>query len=142
MIVKLTRTALNAVETLGILEVFKDGVRVFDCHTLERPWLDNKPEVSCIPADTYHCAYTNSIHLSKLAGHAVDTYEVQNVPKRAGIRIHSASYYSQLEGCIALGYSLLDINADHELDLLNSRQAIKDFETLMNKEQFDLVIIQ
>lgn len=141
MKVILTRKTISAPESLGTLEVFKDNTSGFKCCVLERPWLDNKPEVSCIPAGTYHCVYTNSIHLTKLAGHAVDTYELQSVPNRSGIRIHSANMFSQLEGCIALGYSYADLNGDGVTDLAQSRKAIEDFETLMNKGQFDLEIV-
>ena len=63
-----------------------------------------------------------------------------NVKGRSGIRYHSASYYYQLQGCIALGTKLQDIDGDGKLDLINSRNAIKLFEDFMKKETFTLEI--
>ena len=68
------------------------------------------------------------------------TYEIQNVPGRSGIRFHSANYYYQLNGCIALGDRLLDINSDGKLDIANSRITITKFEEIMGKKPFKLVI--
>ena len=138
--VSIIRNKKDDKETLGNLTATKDGGEGFKCFTLERPDKNNAPEISCIPEAIYHCVYTNSPHLSKLAGHPVSTYEIQNVPNRAGIRIHSASFFSDLEGCVACGYSRADINNDGELDLTQSRNAIHDFEKFMNYEPFDLKI--
>ncbi len=112
----------------------------FNCLTLERPDLNNAPQISAIPTGTYQCKYTRSTRLSKLAGQDYFTYEVLNVPNRSGIRIHSANYYSELEGCIALGIIEQDLNHDGELDIVSSRQAIIDFEKFINHEEFTLII--
>ena len=53
--------------------------------TLERPWLLNAAEVSCIPEGCYKCTWTESPKMKKF------TYELQEVPDRSGIRIHSAN---------------------------------------------------
>lgn len=65
--------------------------------TIERPWKDNKPNISCIPAGTYRCVLSMSPRFRRML------YEVQNVPNRAGIRIHVANWASELHGCIAVG---------------------------------------
>lgn len=126
-------------ETLGKLHAEKNGDK-FDCLTLELVNNNNEPDSSCIPEGTYHCVYTTSPHLSKLAGKPVDTYEIQGVPNRAGIRIHSANFFKQLLGCCALGYKQTDLNTDGIPDLADSRNAVHDFEKFMNYEQFDLII--
>jgi hypothetical protein len=128
-IVILTRNSDNGIETLGTLTYGN-----FTCKTLERPNKGNQPNISCIPVGTYTCKYTFSFKFLKY------TYELQNVPNRSGIRIHSANLYSQLLGCIALGDSYSDINADKQLDILNSRATITAFENLMNKQPFQLII--
>jgi hypothetical protein len=62
------------------------------------------------------------------------------VPNRSGVRIHSANYSRQLQGCIALGCSIDDIDEDGTLDIRNSRKAIKLAEKYLGKE-FKLEII-
>lgn len=138
MSVVITRT-YQPQETLGTLVAEKNDQQ-FRCFTLELPNLGNQPEVSCIPEGTYLCVYTQSAHLKDTNGNPLSTYEVMNVPNRSGIRIHSANFFKQLLGCIALGYKEEDLNADNVLDITDSRNAVNDFEKFMNYEQFNLVI--
>lgn len=126
-------------QRLGSLSVYT-GLEVFVCKTLELPYLDNAPNISSIPFGNYTCRWTRSNRLSRLAGEDVYTYEVTSVPSRTGIRIHSANYFFQLLGCVALGDAHKDINMDQELDIVHSGNTVKAFNTLMNKEEFILVI--
>lgn len=136
----LLRTTSDAKQTLGAL-VAADGFAVFVCRTLELPWLDNASDISCIPEGTYVCKWTRSNRLSTAAGHDVFTYEVMDVPGRAGIRIHSANYFTQLKGCAALGDAHKDLNADAELDVIHSGTTVASFAALMNYEDFRLTIV-
>ena len=133
--VTLKRENDDGKECLGTL-----SCDTFTCVTLERPWLNNQNEISSIPTGTYICSYTRSNRLSTLKGEDFFTYEVLNVPSRGGIRIHSANYWHDLKGCIALGISKVDIDKDGELDITGSRATITEFETFMNKENFILII--
>ncbi len=132
-IVTIIRTPSDKNETLGLLSVQVFGA-TFTCHTLELPDFNNLTNISCIPTGIYNCVYSFSPRFLKY------TYEIQGVPKRSGIRIHSASFYSDLKGCIALGSNLVDINGDGELDTINSRITITAFEAIMGKKPFTLVI--
>jgi hypothetical protein len=68
----------------------------FLCYTLERQWLDNKADVSCIPPDeTYHVIGHNS------AAHP-DSWEL-DVSGRQGILIHSGNVLADTKGCILVG---------------------------------------
>lgn len=127
--VTITRKSDDRIQTLGILKS-----QDFQCFSLERPWKNNKPFISCIPKGTYTCKWTFSPKFLRY------TYEIQNVQNRSGIRIHSANFYSQLLGCIALGNSYRDINYDGKMDVLNSRITVAKFEQLMDKKDFTLVI--
>ena len=120
-------------ETTGILTASNAGAS-FACKTVERPWLNNANSISCIPKGTYQVRWTLSPKFMKY------TYQVMDVPGRSGIRIHSANFYSQLEGCIALGDALVDVNGDGELDTINSKKTIALFENFMQKKQFTLII--
>lgn len=128
-VVTITRTSDNGIQTLGDLNFGS-----FNCKTIERPWKNNQHNISCIPKGTYHCTYTFSLT------HLGWTYQVNNVPNRSGIRIHSANYYTDLEGCIGLGSGYEDINKDGQLDAINSKLTVNNFVTLLNKKDFTLII--
>lgn len=127
-------------QTLGVLIAEKDNGQLFVCRTLERAWKDNKPDISCIPEGTYTCRFTVSPHLSQITGHTITTYELLDVPNRSGIRIHSANYYRQLLGCIALGRAYQDLDGDGEMDAVQSYDTVNEFNTIMDGEDFFLTI--
>ena len=78
---------------LGVLRV-----GAFTCFTIERRWLDNKRNVSCIPTGTY------ALRVGNFRGRYPDL-ELLQVPNRSNIEIHGANRYTQLQGCIAPGLS-------------------------------------
>jgi len=104
----------------------------FECHTLERPWRDNQSSISSIPAGKYNCYWTYSPRFKKRV------YLVDGVPNRSGIRIHPANLYSQLNGCIALGEKLGQIEGKPAI--LLSQPAVRNFETLWDGKPFRLEI--
>ena len=73
----------------GILTL-PDGQQIT---SLERPWLNNKPFVSCIPIGIY------IVDRDKTGKH--QWYKLREVIGRSFIEIHPASKPEQLEGCIA-----------------------------------------
>jgi hypothetical protein len=107
----------------------------FSCKTLERPWKNNQPNVSCIPTGTYQVEWTFSPKFARY------TYEIKNVPGRTGIRIHTGNYFYQIQGCILPGTSYSDIDKDGAVDIINSKITLAKFESLMNKQSFTLQII-
>ena len=65
------------------------------CFSIELPWHNNEPEVSCIPEGTYELEKHISAHLG-------NCLHVKNVPNRADILIHGANNaLKELKGCIA-----------------------------------------
>lgn len=140
--VKVFRVFGNDKQTLGVFCVIDPvSAVVFIARTLELADKANQNNISCILPGKYICKYTKSASFSSAKGSAVYTYEITNVPARAGVRIHSANYFSQLRGCISLGASHKDINADGQLDAIHSGDTITAFEKLMNYEDFELEII-
>ena len=131
--VLITRTQDDYKQTVGTLIAKCNGLSM-TAKTLELGWHGNKPNISCIPSGTYDVKYTFSPRFMKY------TYEIQKVPNRSGIRIHSANFFHQLNGCIALGNKHVDVNNDTHLDVINSRATISIFEKFMNKEPFKLTI--
>jgi len=139
--IKLIRFWGNEKQTLGIFTVVENGRLIFHANSLERGWVGNQANESCIPAGEYDCVYTRSPSFSEKRGTDVFTYAVLKVPARSGIRIHSANFYSQLLGCIALGDSMKDLNFDGLFDVAHSGDTMKKFEDLMDREAFTLQIV-
>lgn len=106
----------------------------FVCDTLERPDYGNQQMVSCIPKGEYLCKWSHMERVNK------DHYELQNVPGRTGIFIHSANKVSEIHGCIALGKRPKD-NELNSLDFLEgSGYAVKVFEGILEHKDFLLII--
>ena len=123
----------NPTETYGDL-VAINGNTTFTCKTLERPNLGNKPNVSCIPEGKYQVLW--KFHLGTFGYR----YELQSVPGRSGILMHSGNYFTDSLGCILFGSTYQDINKDGVLDIINSRATEQAFEAFMQKKPFTLVI--
>ena len=90
-------TFSNNLCTTGNLYLTNDDCVQTDeliCHTIERPWLNNKPNISCIPAGIYTISPVDSPKFGL-------TYEVKDVIGRTHILFHKANIASELEGCIA-----------------------------------------
>lgn len=95
----------------------------FECFTIELPYLDNKPYVSCYSDGVYK--YVTRFSPS-LKGNVI---WLQNVLNRKWIYIHWANYIHQLRGCTAVGKSIVDLNKDGIPDVTNSRET---FDRLMS----------
>lgn len=91
----LQRFAWTPMGVFGMLSL-EDG---FQCYTVERPWLDNEPWVSCVPEGVYEL---NSARFRD----KYDTFELLDVPGRTRIKIHIANEMEELHGCIGLGLGL------------------------------------
>lgn len=92
----LTRFAYLEDRTLGRLECFGEAF-----WTIENPWLDNKPNVSCIPEGEYQMERYDS------PTHGFNTWQFVGVPNRTYIQIHVANYASNVMGCIGLGNGVI-----------------------------------
>ena len=100
-------------------------------YSLERPWENNKPEVSCIPDGDYQCGLVDSPKFGKC-------YEIKGVKDRTHILIHAANWIRQLLGCVALGNApgvVLGING-----IMGSRDAVARFNSDLENEPFILTI--
>lgn len=133
-IVTLRRNNDDGIQTLGTL-TFPVDIAQFNCKTLEKPWVLNANNVSCIPKGTYIVKWTFSPKFLKY------TYEVQGVLNRTGIRIHGGNFFYDIKGCILLGDSYGDINKDGHVDILNSKITLKKFEEALGRQTFTLQII-
>lgn len=119
---KLQRLSQDATETRGHL--IDEDANVVVCVTLERPWLDNQHDVSCIPAGSYVTKRVHSPHFG------CEVFQIMDVPNRGNVLLHWGNFVTNSEGCVLLGTAFADLNGDGTIDITASKAA---FETLMAK---------
>ena len=118
----LQRWAYHPDATLGLIK-FSD----LEFWSVERPWLDNKPNISCIPLGDYKLKWRESPKFGP-------TWQLEDVPGRTHILIHSANFAYQLQGCIALGTDLMG----DTIAVANSRKAVNLFEEVTEGGEWTL----
>jgi len=88
------------------------------CVTLERPWLGNKRNISCIPLGLYLCKKVAS---SKFG----ETFRISNVPGRSHILFHKGNISEDTHGCVILGEEFGSLG--DEIAVLSSGRAFQEF---------------
>jgi len=107
--------------TLGIITMKSKEL----CRTLERPWLDNQSNVSCIPEGKYIAKKYSSAKYP-------DVWELKNVKDRTYILIHAGNLVKHTEGCILVGMDWGFLN--DELAVLSSRKALYSLRMTLGDE--------
>lgn len=136
IILKLTRFLFLHDRTLGKLE--KEGSDV-TLYTAELAFIDNKPNISCIPCGEYELVR----RWSKKHNHHL---MLMNVPGRSYILMHSGNFASSYgrtdsNGCILVGESFSDLNKDGLPEVINSKKALANLMKLVGeKEDLKLII--
>lgn len=115
-------------QTLGVLRVYRGEKLIFECKTLERPWLDNKIGQSCVPTGTYPVKHRYSPKFKMIVPWLQDT------EPRKWILIHYGNYVTDIEGCILVGKDHIDINGDGLLDVTASRKTLAELKEALKKE--------
>lgn len=76
------------------------GVMLIDghafCVTLERPWVNNEKQVSCIPVGEY-----SAVRITRPSGQV--TFMIVGVPNRSAILFHPGNTIEDSKGCVLLG---------------------------------------
>jgi hypothetical protein len=114
-------------------------------YTLELPWKNNEPSMSCIPEGIYPVEWVLSNRWKR------NVYQLKKTEPRIAIQIHPGNfagdttkdYQSNVEGCILLGHSVgeLQNKAGHmQKAILDSKSAVAVFEQAMNHDEFTLTI--
>lgn len=90
--------------------------------TLEPPWLNNQPNISCIPAGSYDLVPWLSPSLK------INTLKLENVPNRSGILFHSGNdaggVDTDSQGCILVGLQFGKVGGkSQKMGLLQSKIA-------------------
>ena len=118
-------------QTLGILSIHSDK-HYWSCHTIELPWRENKPNISCIPTGIYQV-------VKRVSDRFNEHFHILDVPGRNYILIHPGNFHSQTKGCVLVGSELHDINGDGEVDVVNSKVTMKKLLEML-PEKFHIKI--
>jgi len=126
--ITIKRTAENEYGTFGVL---LDGDLPFAL-TLERKWLNNQSNISCIPTGVYTCRRVDSPHFG-------DTFEVTGVPGRSHILFHKGNLDDDSHGCILVGEEYDPVLGSYGIKA--SRDGFNEFmQRLRGSETFHLEI--
>ena len=124
--VKIQRLWGDQNQTTGVFTVLNEkGQPIFACLCLERGDRNNQKNVSSVPAGRYPIVLEYSSRFKQ------DLYELKDVPNRTECKIHPSNYWDQLNGCIALGLKLKNLNNDQYYDVTNSKATVVEFHKVM-----------
>ena len=126
--VVINRDILMDNQTMGVCYIKDDVKSTYVGFSLERGWKNNQNNISCIPEGTYKLVLEYSDRFKKYL------WEIKGVPNRAECKFHSANYWHELNGCIALGNKRIDINKDGYPDVTSSVDTMKKFHELLKGE--------
>ena len=130
MNITLKRISANLDSTFGVL--IKDNTPF--AVTLERPWLDNKADISCISSSNYVCERVNSPKFG-------ETFEVKGVLGRSHVLFHAGNTEHDTHGCILVAEEFGKINGKGAV--LDSKKGFNEFLSLLKGiDEFQLIIVE
>jgi hypothetical protein len=132
----LTRFNYGNKQTLGKLELFRQGELKYSASSLELPWKNNQRNVSCIPEGAYTVEKRSAMDSPS---RDYDHFIVKNVPDRSYILWHAGNYHWDIQGCILLGSKHKDINKDGLKDVINSKHTIAELNALL-PDRFPFIV--
>ena len=112
---RLIRISQTDDATFGVL--LDEGIPF--CVTLERPWLQNKRSVSCIPEGFYICERVRSPKFG-------NTFEIKDVPGRSHILFHKGNLSDDTHGCVLVGEQYEPLGGENAI--LASGKAFSEFK--------------
>lgn len=116
---------------MGTFGILLDNTGWIVCTTAERPWLDNRTDISCIPSGVYQC----SKHVSPSKGACISIHYVEG---RTNVLMHSGNKpMEDSQGCILLGLGFGEW--DNQPTVTSSRKALQKL-LAMADDEFTLTI--
>ena len=125
---KLNRKKYRDKQTLGVMDVYKNNEFVCSMATLEKAWLNNQRNESCIFPGFYIVEHYHSVNHP-------NSFEITNVKDRTSILIHSGNYYTHTAGCILIGLTHTDLNNDGYYDVEQSSKAYDKLRSICKYEE-------
>lgn len=102
--------------------------------TIERPWVDNKANISCIPEGIYLVKWLNR----SASGKYKRVWHVQNVIGRSGILFHSGNFVRHSLGCILPGLKSGKMSGVDAV--LSSKAALNKMRSELSGKDFILFV--
>ena len=112
--------------SLIVLDELRQPIYISPC--IERGDRNNEQNVSNVPTGTYPLVWENSPKFGMV-------WELKDLPNRSECKIHAANMWNQINGCIAPGTYLGEINEDGYYDTLSSGDALKRFHLALEDMQ-------
>ncbi len=103
-------------------------------HILERPWLHNESNKSCICTGTYRAEYLPR----STSGKYRSVFWLREVPERSGILMHNGNIVDHSKGCLIIGKRRGVLAGKRAV--LNSKTALHEFVELMQHQSFQIRI--
>ncbi len=116
----INRIFQNDIKTISVAGVFQEPYYLYEFVTIELPWRDNTRGISCIPEGTYR-----GEAVQKNQKYAI---QIKDVPDRDSVYITNAIFLRQLEGCIAPGTSIKELDRSGTINTISSRMALACLE--------------
>jgi hypothetical protein len=135
---KIARTSYTIFGTWGVLHRQEKGFAGGEedlpiAVTLENPWIDNLPRVSCIPCGLYLCKRVDSPKFG-------DTFEICDVAERTHILFHSGNFETDTLGCVLVASKFGVLS--NTPAVLDSKIAFRNFlDGLEDINEFELAIV-
>jgi hypothetical protein len=129
VLIEIVRDRVEAEGTFGSLSI---GGEPF-CKTVEQPWRDNRPFISCIPAGDYTLIPWDSAKYGPVVCFVNPDLRVYandaDAPRdgkshRYSCLIHAANYPSELQGCVAVGVAVVRFD-HHGYGVTHSRRTLE-----------------
>ena len=114
---------------LGTLKIGDTAIK-----TLERPWLNNEPNRSCIPEGTYRCDFMECSNSGKYRR----VWHVQDVVGRTEILFHTGNLIEDSLGCILVGLSHGYLSGREAV--LSSRKGLDEMRKHIGENSFTLIV--
>ena len=134
--VEIFRSFQDTKQTSGVIVIYNQNrFPLLSSVCLERGWNDNKPNISCLPKGNYPLKLEYSNKFDKRL------WEIKNTYTRTECKFHSASFWTDLNGCISLGIIYKKINTDNYLDLSYSSFMMDRFHSVLKDfDEVELII--
>ena len=124
----LNRISYSGEGTFGVLKQNSIPFAV----TLELPWRNNVPYISCIPEDSYICHRYSSARWPA-------TFQISNVSNRTHILFHRANTIDDLKGCIGIAEEFGVLRSKPAI--LSSGRGFDEFMDILKEiDKFTLII--
>lgn len=124
-------------QSLGTLTVLDEkGTMIFTCPCLERGDRNNQRGESNVLPGKYPLVLEWSPRFKQ------DLWELKDTAPRSEMKIHAANYWHQLNGCIAPGSYLKDINNDGYMDVARSRSQLDAYHRAMGSSKRAVIIVR